>query len=170
MSENRHQDIQFIKLAIRVEKDGQGFLEQFSGKIEKEESDLKKFIVQLQEMTGEDLEKLETMLTGLEDEQSAAEIEEKSLDDYIKEMQAARNEKFYPADKLKDLLESFFNPIRVLDFLSAALKEQAEFYTTGAENIFYENEQQAFLDLAGRKSEQSDEANRKKREIISRFP
>ena len=170
MSENRHQDIQFIKLAIQVEKDGQSFLEQFSGKIEKEESDLKKFIIQLQEMVGEDLEKLETLLTGLEDEQSAAELEEKSLDDYIKEMQAARNEKFYPADKLKELFESFFNPIGVLDFMSDALKEQAEFYTTSADNIFYENEKQAFVELAGRKSEQSDEADRKKREIISRFP
>ncbi len=170
MSENRHQDIQFIKLAIQVEKDGQSFLEQFSGKIEKEESDLKKFIIQLQEMVGEDMDKLEVLLTGLEDEQSAAEIEEKSLDDYIREMQAARNEKFYPADKLKDLFESFFNPIQVLDFLSAALKEQAEFYTTSADNIFYENEKQAFTDLAERKSEQSEEANRKKREIISRFP
>ncbi len=170
MSENRHQDIQFIKLAIQVEKDGQGFLEQFSGKIEKEESDLKKFIVQLQESVGEDIETLETLLTGLEDEQSAAEIEEKSLDDYIKEMQASRSEKFYPADKMKELFDSFFNPIRVLDFLSGALKEQAEFYTTSADNIFYENEKQAFVELAERKVEQADEANRKKREIISRFP
>jgi len=170
MSENRHQDIQFSKLAIQVEKDGQGFLEQFSAKIEKEESDLKKFIVQLQEMVGEDLEKLETLLTGLEDDQSAAEIEEKSLDDYIKEMQASRNEKFYPADKMKELFDSFFNPIRVLDFLFDALKEQVEFYTTSADNIFYENEKQAFVDLAERKSEQAEETKKKKREIISRFP
>lgn len=170
MSENRHQDIQLIKLAIQLEKDEQSFLEQFSGKIEKEESELKKFIVQVQELAAEDMEKLETLLTGLEDEQSAAEIDEKSLDDYIKDMQATRSEKFYPADKLKELFENFFNPIRVLDFLRDALKEQVEFYTTGADNIFYENEKQAFIELAERKTEQSDEANKKKREIISRFP
>ena len=170
MSENRNKDIQLIKLAIQVEKDGQAFLEQFSGKIEKEESELKKFIVQMQEAVAEDLETLNSLQTGLEDEQSAAELEEKSLDDYIKEMQAARSEKFFPAAKLKELLETFFNPIRALDFLTAALKEQAEFYTNSADNIFYENEKQAFVELAGRKSEQSQESDRKKREIISRFP
>ena len=170
MSENRNQDIQLIKLAIQVEKDGQAFLEQFSGKIEKEESDLKKFVIQMQEMAAEDLESLNGLQNGLESEQSAAEIEEKSLDDYIKEMQAARSEKFYPASKLKDLMEKFFNPIRVLGFMSEALVEQADFYTTSAENIYYENEKKAFLDLAGRKNEQSQEADRKKREIISRFP
>ncbi|MBW7995969.1 MAG: hypothetical protein FVQ81_05225 [Candidatus Glassbacteria bacterium] len=170
MSENRSQDIQLVKLAIQVEKDGQGFLEQFSGKIENEESDIKTFIVQIQEAVAEDLETLESVMSGLEDEQSAAEMEEKSLDDYIKEMQAVRNEKFYPADRLKDLFEDFFNPIRVLDFMSEALKEQAEFYTNCADNIFYENEKKVFLELAGRKNEQANEARGKKKEIISRFP
>ena len=170
MSENRSQDIQLIKLAIQVEKDGQAFLEKFSGKIEKEESDLKKFIIQMQETLAEDVDNLADIQSSLEDEKSAEEIEEKSLDDYIKEMQAARNEKFYPASKQKELLDQFFNPIRVLDFLTEALDEQADFYTQSADNIFYENEKKAFLDLAKRKSEQSQETERKKREIISRFP
>ena len=54
--------------------------------------------------------------------------------------------------------------------MSEALNEQADFYTNSADNIFYDNEKKAFLELAKRKGEQSQEADRKKREIISRFP
>jgi hypothetical protein len=168
MKENRTQDIQLIKLALQVEKDGLHFLERFSER--SGESPLTLFLQQIQEDTKTDLESFEALLSSLETEQNAENIEEISLDDYVKGLQKTRSEKFYPTSKVSELFSKHYNPIRILDFYADTLNELADFYSSGAGNIFYENEKKFFLKIAAKKKDQADDIKKKKKEIISRFP
>ncbi|HUU26774.1 MAG TPA: hypothetical protein VM123_03090 [archaeon] len=168
MRENRSQDIQLIKLAIQVEKDGLHFLDRF---VEKSGGNaLAAFFQQFKEEAQANLESFEDLLGSLESAQSTENIEEISLDDYVKELQKTRSEKFYPASKVSELFDRFFNPIRILAYYASTLDELADFYSSSASNIFYEKEKKVFLSVASRKKDQSDDLNKKKREIISRFP
>ena len=169
MIENRSQDIQLIKLAIQIEKDGIAFLDRF---IEKagDESNLTPFILQMREGNQLDQQQLETILGPLETGQASENIEEISLDDYVKELQKARSEKFFTSGKVKQLFDIFYNPIRLLGCLSETFNELADFYSSSASNIFYENEKNAFVEIASKKKDQADQAGKKKKEIISRFP
>ena len=157
-----------IKLAIQIEKDELHFLDRF---IEKSgESSLTGFLEQIRQEQQGDVEKFEALLEPLEAEQSTAEIENISLDDYVKELQKTRSEKFYPTGKVNELFEGFYNPIRILAFLAETLNEQADFYSSSASNIFYDREKEVFIEMASKKKDQADSVNKKKKEIISRFP
>lgn len=169
MSENRSQDIQLIKLAVQIEKDCLHFLEQFIKK-SGENSQLTSFLQQLQSDAQSDLETFESLLSTLEAGLSTEEIEDISLDDYVKKLQKTRSEKFYSSSKISELIDEFYNPIRILAYLRETLNEQADFYATSAGDIFYENEKSSFIDIASKKKDQADQVVKKKREIISRFP
>ncbi len=169
MSENRSQDIQLMKLAAQIEKDCLLFLEQFAQK-SGENSQLIPFLQQMQNEVQNDLENFETCLSPLEASWSTEEIEDISLDDYVKKLQKTRSEKFYPTSKVSELREGFFSPIRVLAYLAETLNEQADFYSSSASDIFYENEKSLFINIASNKKDQADQVIKKKREIISRFP
>ncbi|MFH1070654.1 MAG: hypothetical protein V1794_13650 [Candidatus Glassbacteria bacterium] len=169
MSENRSQDIQLIKLAIQIEKDGIAFFGRF---IEKagEESNLTPFIQQLREENQSDQDKLELLLGPLEAGQTTEKIEDISLDDYVRDMQKARSEKFFAGGRIKEMFDLFYNPIRLLGCMSETFNELADFYSTNASNIFYDNEKKAFVEIAANKKNQADQASKKKKEIIARFP
>ena len=169
MSENRSQDIQLIKLVVQIEKDCLHFLEQFIKK-SGENSQLTSFLQQLQSDVQSDLETFESLLSTLEAGVSTEEIEDISLDDYVKKLQKTRSEKFYSSSKISELIDEFYNPIRILAYLKETLNEQADFYATSAGDIFYENEKNSFIDIASKKKDQADQVAKKKREIISRFP
>lgn len=169
MSENRSQDIQLIKLAAQVEKDCLHFLEKFIQK-SGENSKLTPFLQLMQNEAQSDLEAFESLLSPLEAGMSTEEIEDISLDDYVKKMQKTRSEKFYSSNKVSELIDKFYNPIRILAYLAETLNEQADFYSSSATNIFYEKEKDSFINIASKKKDQADQAVKKKREIISRFP
>ena len=169
MSENRSQDIQLIKLAAQIEKDCLHFLGQFAQK-SGENSQLTLFLQQMQDDVQSDLEAFESLLSALEAGVSTEEIEDISLDDYVKKLQKTRSEKFYPSSKVSGLIDEFYNPIRILAYLAETLNEQADLYSSSASDIFYENEKSSFIDIASKKKDQADQVIKKKREIISRFP
>jgi len=169
MSENRTQDIQLIKLAAQIEKDCLHFIEKFIQK-SGENSQLTPFLQKMHEEAQKDLETFESLLSPLEASQSTEEIEDISLDDYVKELQKTRSEKFYSSRKVSELIDKFYNPIRVLAYLAETLNEQADFYSSSADNIFYENEKSSFIKMALEKKDQADQVIKKKKEIISRFP
>ena len=168
MTENRSQDIQLIKLAAQVEKDSLQFLDKF---IERAgESQIIPFLQQMQEEAKGDLETIESLLSSLESEQVANDIAGLSLDDYVKELHKKKSEKYYPQAKTKELLGDLYNPVRVLGYLAESLNELADFYSTNASNIFYENEKNSFISLAAKKKDRADVVSRKRKEIITRFP
>lgn len=169
MSGNRSQDIQLIKLAVQIEKDCLHFLEQFAQK-SGENSQLTPFLQHMQNEVREDLETFESLLSPLETGMSTEEIEDISLDDYVKKLQKTRSEKFYPSSKVSELIDDFYNPIWILVYLAETLNEQADFYSSSAGDIFYENEKNSFINIALKKKDQADQVVKKKKEIISRFP
>jgi len=168
MSENRSQDIQLIKLAAQVEKDSLQFLDKF---IERAgASQIIPFLQQVQEESKGDLETIEVLLASLESEQVTNDMAGLSLDDYVKELQKKKSERYYPQARTKELLGELYNPIRVLGYLAESLNELADFYSTNASNIFYENEKNSFISLAAKKKDRADVVSRKRKEIITRFP
>ena len=126
MNENRSQDIQLIKIAIQIEKDGDHFFERFEGRLG-ESSSLVSFIQQIREETAADLETFENLLVPLESVQNTEKIEDISLDDYVKDLQKTRSEKFYPQAKAEELFGESFNPIHVLAYCKDTLKELSTF-------------------------------------------
>jgi len=169
MNENRSQDIQLIKIAIQIEKDGDRFFERFMER-SGESSPLNPFIQQIRDETAADLETFENLLVPLEAMQNAEKIEDISLDDYVKDLQKTRSEKFYPVAKAQELFSEHFNPIRVMAYCVETLKELSTFYSISSGDIFYENEKKVFEEIAARKKEQADKLKKKKKEIIARFP
>jgi len=169
MNENRSQDIQLIKIAIQIEKDGDHFFERFEGRLG-ESSSLVSFIQQIREETAADLETFENLLVPLESVQNTEKIEDISLDDYVKDLQKTRSEKFYPQAKAEELFGESFNPIHVLAYCKDTLKELSTFYSISSGDIFYENEKKVFEEIASRKNAQVENIAKKKKEIIARFP
>ena len=169
MNENRSQDIQLIKIAIQIEKDGDHFFERFMER-SGESSSLNPFIQQVRDDTAADLETFENLLVPLEAMQNAEKIEDISLDDYVKDLQKTRSEKFYPVAKAEELFSEHFNPIRVMAYCVETLKELSTFYSISSGDIFYENEKKAFEEISARKKEQADKLKKNKKEVIARFP
>ena len=169
MSENRSQDIQLIKIAIQIEKDGEHFIERFVERCG-ESASVAPFIHQIRDETATDLETFEALLAPLESVQNTEKIEDISLDDYVKDLQKTRSEKFYPPERAEDLFGEHFNPIRVLAYSVETLKELSTFYLISSGDIFHEKEKKAFEEIASRKKAQAEQITKKKKEIIARFP
>ena len=169
MSENRSQDIQLIKIAIQIEKDGESFIGRFVACCG-ESSSLAPFISQIRDETATDLETFENLLVPLESVQNTEKIEDISLDDYVKDLQKTRSEKFYPSAKAEELFGKHFNPIQVLAYCEETLKELSNFYSISSGDIFHEKEKKVFEEIASRKKAQAEQIIKKKKEIIARFP
>ncbi|MBN2288379.1 MAG: hypothetical protein JXQ83_03535 [Candidatus Glassbacteria bacterium] len=169
MSENRSQDIQLIKIAIQIEKDGEHFLERFQTRLG-ESSSLKSFVQQMLDEAAADREAFENLLVPLESVQNTDKIEDISLDDYVKDLQKTRSEKFYPHTKAEELFDRNFNPIHVLAYCVDTWNELSNFYSISSGDIFYENEKKAFEEISSRKKEQAEQIAKKKKEVIARFP
>ncbi len=169
MGDNRSQDIQVIKLAVQIEKDGIGFLDRFLERAG-DRSKITAFLQGLRETSQSDLDSFQEVLGQLEASQGAAELGELSLEDYAKELYKTRTEKFYPNGRISEFLGGFYNPVRILGFYGGTLQELSRFYADTAGDIHYEREKQAFQQVAERKQLQSQEAFGKKNELISRFP
>jgi hypothetical protein len=169
MSENRSQDIQLIKIAIQIEKDGEHFLERFLERLNAS-STLKPFVQQIIDETAADREAFENLLAPLESVENTEKIEDISLDDYVKDLQKTRSEKFYPHSEAEELYDKHFNPIHVMGYCVDTLNELSTFYSISSGDIFYENEKKAFEEIALRKKAQSEEIAKKKKDIIARFP